>query len=180
MTKPLGLRAEFVASDAILDKLRIIEEFNLAPLDHALLHRAHPTFSQAQLIPVKDELRRFISLWLLFDRETLPYAVPARRVDDVWHEFILHTRCYQAFCTVVFGEYLHHDPADGSLDGARLHESFDLTRDCYAKAYGPPGDFWRGPQLWDQTKLNPVQRTILTVALALHTRLQRQVHSLQI
>jgi hypothetical protein len=32
-------------------------------------------------------------------------------VDDLWHEFILYTRAYEAFCGKAFGGFLHHTPA---------------------------------------------------------------------
>jgi hypothetical protein len=38
-------------------------------------------------------------------------AMPSKAVDEMWHEFILFTREYQAFCARAFGEFLHHTPA---------------------------------------------------------------------
>ena len=37
--------------------------------------------------------------------------MPSRAVDVAWHEFILLTRDYHAFCDEAFGHYLHHSPA---------------------------------------------------------------------
>lgn len=37
-------------------------------------------------------------------------GMPSRAVDEAWHEFILDTPRYTAFCTATFGEYLHHTP----------------------------------------------------------------------
>lgn len=39
-------------------------------------------------------------------------AMPSQAVDDAWHEFILFTRRYQAFCQGAFGRFLHHTPAE--------------------------------------------------------------------
>ena len=33
-----------------------------------------------------------------------------RSIDNMWHEFILITLDYHAFCTHYFGDYLHHVP----------------------------------------------------------------------
>lgn len=33
-----------------------------------------------------------------------------RLMDNMWHEFILITKEYHAFCLQYFGEYLHHEP----------------------------------------------------------------------
>lgn len=39
-------------------------------------------------------------------------AMPSQVVDDAWHEFILFTRRYHAFCQGAFGRFLHHTPAE--------------------------------------------------------------------
>lgn len=39
-------------------------------------------------------------------------AMPSKVVDALWHEFILHTRSYEAFCQRAFGRTLHHTPAE--------------------------------------------------------------------
>ena len=33
-----------------------------------------------------------------------------REIDEMWHEFILFTREYMAFCEQYFGAYVHHMP----------------------------------------------------------------------
>jgi hypothetical protein len=38
-------------------------------------------------------------------------SMPSQVADDLWHEFILYTRNYQAFCERAFGRFLHHTPA---------------------------------------------------------------------
>jgi hypothetical protein len=37
-------------------------------------------------------------------------GMPSRAVDVAWHEMILMTREYHAFCERAFGRYLHHSP----------------------------------------------------------------------
>lgn len=37
-------------------------------------------------------------------------GMPSKAVDAAWHEFILMTREYTAFCDGAFGRYLHHTP----------------------------------------------------------------------
>src|SRR4051794_8423998 len=36
--------------------------------------------------------------------------MPSVVVDDLWHELVLHTREYAAFCDAAFGRFLHHVP----------------------------------------------------------------------
>ena len=38
-------------------------------------------------------------------------SMPSQVADDLWHEFILYTREYDAFCRRAFGGFLHHTPA---------------------------------------------------------------------
>jgi hypothetical protein len=42
-------------------------------------------------------------------------GMPSRIVDVAWHEMILMTRTYHAFCDRAFGHYLHHTP-DSLMD----------------------------------------------------------------
>lgn len=37
-------------------------------------------------------------------------GMPSKLVDEVWHELILDTTSYVAFCRTVFSSYLHHFP----------------------------------------------------------------------
>ena len=37
-------------------------------------------------------------------------AASMREIDQMWHEFILFTKDYIAFCDHYFGEYMHHLP----------------------------------------------------------------------
>ncbi len=38
-------------------------------------------------------------------------AMPSKAVDAMWHEFILHTKAYKAWCELTLGRFLHHTPA---------------------------------------------------------------------
>ena len=46
-------------------------------------------------------------------------AMPSQVTDDLWHEFILYTRHYEAFCREAFGRMLHHTPAVALAPGQR-------------------------------------------------------------
>ena len=54
------------------------------------------------------ELKKFLivcSMNTANDRVT-----PSRALDEVWHNFLLHTRDYQDFCQDHFGRMIHHKP----------------------------------------------------------------------
>jgi len=58
---------------------------------------------------VAQGMRQFFLAYLKSGQ--LYVSMPSQVVDDLWHEFILHTREYEAFCKQAFGGLLHHTPA---------------------------------------------------------------------
>lgn len=71
--------------------------------------RARPGLGAKEQQLVARALRQFFLAYLKsgFGR----VSMPSRVVDDMWHEFILFTRTYAAFCDHAFGRFLHHTPA---------------------------------------------------------------------
>lgn len=72
------------------------------------LREKHPQLSQPDCVLVADGLRQFFIAHLKSRKSNL--AMPSQVVDDLWHEFILHTNAYQKFCRRAFGSFLHHVP----------------------------------------------------------------------
>lgn len=76
-------------------------------------------------VPEGDALERFHEtkkfLFLCANNKDVSYA-PSSKIDSMWHEFILHTRDYFAFCDTL-GTYVHHQPSEH-----RQHESYEATR----------------------------------------------------
>ena len=58
---------------------------------------------------VSRGLRQFFIAYLMSGRRYV--SMPSQVADDLWHEFILYTREYEAFCGQAFGTFLHHTPA---------------------------------------------------------------------
>ncbi len=54
-------------------------------------------------------LRQFFLAHLKSGRQFV--SMPSQVADDLWHEFILYTRHYEAFCGQAFGRFMHHTPA---------------------------------------------------------------------
>lgn len=50
----------------------------------------------------------FLSFCKAFPKTNIP--MPSDVVDEIWHEFILHTRDYASFCDKYLGRFLHHVP----------------------------------------------------------------------
>jgi hypothetical protein len=78
-------------------------------------------------------------------------------VDAAWHQFVLFTREYEAFCVSHFGELCHHVPELGepgmrpasgqpSSDGRPQTGALELTeaefRGLYEASFGPIPDVW--------------------------------------
>lgn len=73
------------------------------------LRKRHPGLSLKDCQLVGNGLRQFFLAHLKSGRRYV--SMPSQVVDDLWHEFILHTKNYDAFCGKAFGRFLHHTPA---------------------------------------------------------------------
>jgi hypothetical protein len=73
------------------------------------LRKKHPSLSLKDCELVGRGLRQFFLAYLTSGRKYV--SMPSQVVDDLWHEYILHTRSYQVFCEQAFGRFLHHLPA---------------------------------------------------------------------
>ncbi len=69
----------------------------------------YPHLTQKDMELVSRGLRQFFLAYLRSGRRHV--AMPSQVADELWHEFILHTRHYQAFTQKAFGGFLHHTPA---------------------------------------------------------------------
>lgn len=93
----------------VLRRERFIRSFSLP---HGLfdnLIKRHPGLSLKQCQLVAHGLRQFFLAYLKGGRKFV--SMPSQIADDLWHEFILFTRNYEAFCRHAFGGFLHHTPA---------------------------------------------------------------------
>lgn len=73
------------------------------------LAEKNPRFQRKETALVSQGLRQFFMAYLKGGRRYV--AMPSQVADDLWHEFILYTRDYNAFCKQAFGQFLHHTPA---------------------------------------------------------------------
>jgi hypothetical protein len=84
------------------------------------------------------ELKKYLWLVAVTGRELAMYS---RTVDEVWHQFILFTREYHAFCDRFFGHYMHHGPfvAPPPDDGGA--DLLEFLR-AYREHFGPLSRVW--------------------------------------
>lgn len=111
-----GMLALAFALHVFLDRRRagrrceFIEGYVFPPGIRSKVRRRYPHLGDDDLARVETGLRQYFQLSLLARRRAL--AMPSQVVDVAWHEFILHTRLYRAFCGKAVGRFLHHTPAE--------------------------------------------------------------------
>lgn len=90
------------------------------------LQKIRPELSLKDRQLVAHALRQFFQVYHRSGYRHI--AMPSQVVDDLWHEFILYTKNYQAFCQKAFGRYLHHTPASALSPELRNN---DGLRTCW-------------------------------------------------
>jgi len=77
-------------------------------------HAKHPRLAPDKVALVLEGLRQYFLACLRARDHAIAKqcGMPSKAVDDAWHEFIVMTRDYDAFCQGAFGRYLHHTPKE--------------------------------------------------------------------
>lgn len=86
-----------------------IREFALPRGLYDRLRKRRPELEGKDCALVARGLRQFFLAYLHSGRRFV--SMPSQLADDLWHEFILYTKAYDAFCKQAFGRFLHHTPA---------------------------------------------------------------------
>lgn len=95
------------------------------------VQREHPDFDPEKVTEAVEQYRRFLVMAMVFpDDEIMPLS---EDMDHVWHAHILHTIQYEEDCQQLFGEFLHHEPADTPIPPFDLRER---TRMLHKLAFG--------------------------------------------
>lgn len=89
------------------------------------LSSKYPQLSDQQWDLVAHAMRQYFRLHRYSKRATL--AMPSRIVDDFWHEFILHTAVYQEFCQKALGRFIHHTPAESTVESKSVRRAWELA-----------------------------------------------------
>ncbi|CAM2010649.1 glycine-rich domain-containing protein [Acanthopleuribacter pedis] len=92
--------------------------------------------SPEQVPAYLTEVLRFMAL-IAWSKQRL---TPPRKLDLVWHEFILCTRLYHGFCHQHFGRFIHHDPGGTDAENARQYRK---TLQLFSMFFGAAD-----PELW--------------------------------
>jgi hypothetical protein len=73
------------------------------------LTKTYPHLEEKDHFLVARALRQYFLVHLRAPKATV--GMPSRAVDALWHDFILDTKTYHAFCSKAFGSFFHHIPA---------------------------------------------------------------------
>jgi hypothetical protein len=93
----------------LLRRAEFIRTFRWPPGLLQRLEKHHGGFARKDSALVSRGLRQFFLAYLMSGKRYV--SMPSQVADDLWHEFILYTREYDAFCRRAFGGFLHHTPA---------------------------------------------------------------------
>lgn len=109
-----------------LQRERFIREAELPRGLFDGLRKKRPELSLKDCQLIAQGLRQFFLAYLHSGRAYV--SMPSQLADDLWHEFILHTRSYERFCRDAFGGFLHHTPAVALGAQAGEHSNAGLRR----------------------------------------------------
>jgi hypothetical protein len=118
--------------------------FQAPYLEEKLLHLK--IFSRQEGRALLQEVKKYMVLTTLHPSVEIPMF--SRRVDEVWHQFVLFTNSYSAFCTRFFGRFVHHAPNEeaeqSANDGAPGAPKMKIAafRLLYEPRFGPLSDLW--------------------------------------
>jgi len=87
-----------------------------------------------------DETKKFLILCAMTKDASFS---PSVKVDSMWHQFILHTRDYFAFCDRL-GTFVHHQPSE-----ARQHDCYEFTRKEMRRVFGSVNERYWGDKAAD-------------------------------
>lgn len=88
-------------------------ERNLAQaMDGAYFQAVKERIIRKQLLTEKEYALYLLELKRYFFLTTIMKSVPMynEKVDVIWHEMLLFTKSYDAFCTQFMGSKIHHEP----------------------------------------------------------------------
>lgn len=83
---------------------------------------------------VSELYKSFLFLIYKYRCTKIP-LVPTREIDEFWHTHILFTKKYFEDCHNIFGEYIHHNPAEDDSGNGTGIDAFEYTRFLISKEF---------------------------------------------
>lgn len=113
------------------------------------------------------EYKKFMYLAAISDQMVSPSEI----IDKVWHEHLVFTKSYEAFCRVL-GKQIHHIPSTHQKgEFQKFQEAKQHTQKIYQEDFGEqPFAIWNQPSMYDSLNLkkaNVKLRSKLLIVLSL-------------
>ncbi|MGQ0774113.1 MAG: glycine-rich domain-containing protein [Pseudonocardiales bacterium] len=97
-----------IANRRVAQRLAAIDSYEFPSGVRQRVRLKHSGLGAESMALVEAGLQQWFRI--VARRPTARLSMPSMLVDDMWHEFMLHTRDYAAFCDAAFGRFLHHEP----------------------------------------------------------------------
>ena len=91
-------------------QLEFIENYKFSPAIIRRTKEKHSYLTDRDMVKVIKATRDYFYICNQANGKIV--AMPSEIVDVFWHEFLLFTREYQAFCKRGIGRFLHHTPTE--------------------------------------------------------------------
>jgi len=108
-----------------LERENFIRRYTFSSDIFAKVKEKYPELEEKDFFLVARALRQFFVIYLRGNKQSI--GMPSKVVDIMWHEFILDTRAYIAFCKKSFGGYFHHIPSSSSQNGVAIATDMKRT-----------------------------------------------------
>ncbi len=114
-------------------KSEAIDAINNLDLTNIKIKLISKGFTKEQANITEMWYKRFLTLRVNYPGEKL---VPNEAIDEMWHTHVLDTRKYAKDCELIFGEFVHHNPAYGNHDEKIVQNDFNQTNLYYRIEFG--------------------------------------------
>lgn len=95
------------------------------------------------LLDAKACCQRYKNFLFLFKKHPQEPLVPTREIDEFWHNHILYTKNYLHDCMMIYGYYLHHEPATPNDHPESLVSLYQKTKEYYFQEFNEPLSLYR-------------------------------------
>lgn len=93
----------------------------------------NPEFSASDVEMIKVAFLEYIAV--IIDSPGVEMEMPSKALDKFWHNFILFTKDYHAFCDQYVGSYIHHSPHVYTDDSPYDRETAARKREMFTQRY---------------------------------------------
>ncbi|MGH3930609.1 MAG: glycine-rich domain-containing protein [Pseudonocardiaceae bacterium] len=96
-------------------RIAIVDTYGFSSSVRQRLRLKHLGLGNESIDLIETAIRQWFRI--IVRHPTAQLSMPSALVDDLWHELLLHTRDYAAFCKAAFGRFLHHEPESAMSPG---------------------------------------------------------------